>query len=82
MVERVQLLRSIILTLITECECNPDGTVNPNVCNTETGECLCKENWTGIKCDLAGISSNENHNSTRSETTIGWTGTLLHFFQN
>ena len=56
MVEKVQLLRSIILTLITECKCNPDGTVNPNVCNTNTGECLCKENWTGLKCESAGTS--------------------------
>ena len=45
---------SITLPLITECKCNPDGTVNPNVCNSETGECLCKENWTGLKCDTAG----------------------------
>ena len=55
-VERVQLLKLIVFTLISECKCSPDGTINPNVCNTNTGECLCKENWTGLKCESAGTS--------------------------
>ncbi|XP_054153409.1 laminin subunit alpha-like [Oppia nitens] len=35
-----------------DCLCNPNGTINGiGLCNTESGECLCKHNVKGRVCD-------------------------------
>ncbi|XP_071494248.1 laminin subunit alpha-1-like [Diadema antillarum] len=35
-----------------ECDCDPVGTEGSvNLCDKETGECICKENVMGVRCD-------------------------------
>ena len=36
--------------LPSECECNPDGSMDQN-CDDTTGKCTCKEHIVGDKCD-------------------------------
>ena len=38
----------MILCKNIECECDKDGTER---CNHTTGECICKTNVGGIRCD-------------------------------
>ena len=33
------------------CGCNTDGAVPGSFCNKETGQCLCKANSQGLRCD-------------------------------
>jgi len=34
----------------TECDCDPKGTT-ADFCNTETGQCICKDGFGGPRCD-------------------------------
>lgn len=34
------------------CECDPDGAVPGAPCDPQTGQCVCKENVQGERCDL------------------------------
>jgi laminin alpha 1/2 len=36
------------------CNCNPEGSENLN-CHPVTGQCLCKPNFTGLKCDRCAL---------------------------
>ena len=41
-------------TLTTACECNRVGSIEDqrgDTCNTYTGQCVCKANVLGVKCD-------------------------------
>lgn len=40
------------------CDCNAIGSVITDSCNAETGQCLCKENFTGRTCDRCMVSIN------------------------
>lgn len=33
------------------CECNPDGSVDGGLCDPVTGQCVCKQNVEGERCD-------------------------------
>ncbi|KAI7811799.1 laminin subunit beta-4 precursor [Triplophysa rosa] len=33
------------------CECNPDGSVDGGLCDPVTGQCVCKQNVEGVRCD-------------------------------
>uniref|UniRef100_A0A8C1VN89 Laminin, beta 4 n=1 Tax=Cyprinus carpio TaxID=7962 RepID=A0A8C1VN89_CYPCA len=33
------------------CECNPDGSVDRGLCDPVTGQCVCKQNVEGERCD-------------------------------
>lgn len=37
--------------LLIACDCNAIGSVVNDSCNMETGQCQCKENFTGRTCD-------------------------------
>ena len=40
-----------------ECDCDPIGTEgNINLCDKETGQCICKENVDGDRCDQCKVS--------------------------
>ena len=34
----------------SECDCNPEGTT-ADFCDTETGQCICKDGFGGSRCD-------------------------------
>ncbi|XP_068125858.1 laminin subunit beta-3 [Hyperolius riggenbachi] len=35
----------------TKCDCDPQGTERDQLCDSETGQCLCLPNVTGRRCD-------------------------------
>ena len=37
--------------LFSECKCNPDGSTTMK-CDGVNGDCTCKEEFTGTKCDI------------------------------
>lgn len=37
--------------LCPACECDPDGSVDRGVCDPLTGQCVCKQNVEGERCD-------------------------------
>ena len=39
----------------TDCQCNLEGTIHGSFCNRDDGQCACKANWTGQKCETTGI---------------------------
>eukprot|EP00397_Hematodinium_sp_SG-2012_P014823 GEMP01015082.1.p1 GENE.GEMP01015082.1~~GEMP01015082.1.p1 ORF type:complete len:691 (+),score=70.27 GEMP01015082.1:261-2333(+) len=41
-----------------KCHCNSEGIVPGSFCNKQTGQCLCKDLWSGLDCGDASISSN------------------------
>lgn len=36
--------------ICTDCNCDPSGTVD-EICDKQFGECMCKQNYTGERCD-------------------------------
>lgn len=40
-----------MLCLLSACDCNAIGSVTTDSCNVDTGQCQCKENFTGRTCD-------------------------------
>ena len=34
-----------------ECDCSPDGTNEGETCDSNTGQCSCKEGFGGQNCD-------------------------------
>ena len=44
------------LILSAECQCNFDGTIDESFCRKDDGQCLCKPNWIGLKCESTGTS--------------------------
>lgn len=57
------------------CECDPDGTLLGGICVTHSdpdlgtvaGQCLCKENVEGAKCDWC----NPNHHNLSATNPLG-----------
>ena len=53
----VQKLLNCILYLhflyvfLLECDCNPKGS-NGIGCTRETGQCDCKQEWEGLRCEI------------------------------
>uniref|UniRef100_A0A669ES97 Laminin subunit alpha-2 n=1 Tax=Oreochromis niloticus TaxID=8128 RepID=A0A669ES97_ORENI len=45
---------AIIAKNCQSCQCHTNGSIS-EVCNQETGECRCKENVLGQKCDKIGL---------------------------
>ena len=37
--------------MITECECNPNGVTDGQICDPSSGACICKKSVAGKKCD-------------------------------
>lgn len=46
---------SPVFSFPAACQCHTNGSVS-EVCNQETGECHCKENVLGQKCDKCRVS--------------------------
>lgn len=44
------MITQIYIVLIA-CDCNTIGSVETTSCNADTGQCQCKENFTGRTCD-------------------------------
>jgi laminin alpha 3/5 len=59
-----------------ECLCNRNGTVNAiGLCNTESGECQCKQNVKGRVCD----SCKDETYGLRSGDVFGCVGYVLFY---
>ena len=45
---------------VSECNCHPVGS-RGKVCNQTTGQCLCKDGVTGLRCDrcMKGYQTNK-----------------------
>lgn len=43
--------------LFTACDCNAIGSVITDSCNVDTGQCQCKENFTGRTCDRCVVGN-------------------------
>ena len=52
--KHIDNLETVIYFFVAECHCNFDGTRGDSICDTKTGRCHCKPNWTGSKCESAG----------------------------
>lgn len=37
--------------VVSECECDPNGIEPDQSCNQKTGDCPCKNNFSGKQCD-------------------------------
>lgn len=42
------------------CRCHNDGS-DHNVCNSSTGQCVCKKRYTGHRCDECEVLLTANH---------------------
>ena len=47
---------------VSACGCNTDGTTK-EICDEDTGECKCKPNFSGTKCDIMGKEYKETNES-------------------
>ena len=49
-IKEVISAQSILSFLLSACNCHPVGS-RGKVCNQTTGQCLCKDGVTGLRCD-------------------------------
>lgn len=63
------------MSVFPACECDPDGTISGGICESPSdpalgsvaGQCLCKENVQGAKCDQC----KPNHYGLSSADPLG-----------
>ena len=49
------MLYVIIFLTILACDCNPGGSLS-NICEKKSGQCRCRPNVTGRRCDRSAFS--------------------------
>lgn len=72
------------MSVFPACECDPDGTISGGICESPSdpalgsvaGQCLCKENVQGAKCDQCkpnhyGLSSTDPLGCQRKSRAAG-----------
>lgn len=67
----------IILYFNIACDCDREGTLDLN-CNKETGQCVCRPGYTGIRCDQCDNGYHGDRMCTMCNCDVGTTEEICH----